>query len=263
MSKYLSLLRYEARTIVREPVNLYMCLFPALVLLLSTVVFPMILQSLDPIRGAMLKAITLVMVVMILAFGSFFLAALATFLLLEQKDENTLHTIAVTPVGASGYLRFKMTYVYLMSVVGNIVILLGTKLIAGDKYTVLGIPLLDGVNLADIIAFSAVNALLTPAMGLLQSAFARNKVEGFALIKGTGILALAPALMTLEAFQGNLQYVLGIFPNFWAIKGLLVKLMPVHFGADLSYSANLLIGAAYNGILAIVAYRFFLKKAQY
>ena len=98
MSKYLSLLRYEARTIVREPVNLYMCLFPALVLLLSTVVFPMILQSLDPIRGAMLKAITLVMVVMILAFGSFFLAALATFLLLEQKDENTLHTIAVTPV---------------------------------------------------------------------------------------------------------------------------------------------------------------------
>ena len=125
MSKYLSLLRYEARTIVREPVNLYMCLFPALVLLLSTVVFPMILQSLDPIRGAMLKAITLVMVVMILAFGSFFLAALATFLLLEQKDENTLHTIAVTPVGASGYLRFKMTYVYLMSVVGNIVILFG------------------------------------------------------------------------------------------------------------------------------------------
>ena len=37
--------------------------------------------------------------------------------------------------------------------------------------------------------------------GLLQGAFARNKVEGFALIKGSGILALVPALVVLETFQ--------------------------------------------------------------
>jgi hypothetical protein len=263
MGKYLSLLKYEARTIIREPINLYMCLFPIIVLVLSSFVFPMIFESFDPMQGTMLKAVMLLLIVVILAFGSYFLAAMATFLLLEQKDEHTLNTIAVTPVGASGYLKFKMTYIYLMSVVGNVVILLGTKLIAGDKYTILGTSLFDNLALSHIISFSVVNGLLTPALGLLQSALARNKVEGFALIKGTGMLALVPALMILEAFQGSLQYLLGIFPNFWAIKGMLIKLMPVELGASLSYPAYLLIGGVYNVVLTVVAYRVFLKKAQY
>ena len=118
-------------------------------------------ESFDPMQEAMLKAVMLLLLVVILAFGSYFLAAMATFLLLEQKDEHTLNTIAVTPIGASGYLKFKMAYVYLMSVAGNIVILLGTKLIAGDKYTVLGMSLFDNIDLSHIISFSVVNALLT------------------------------------------------------------------------------------------------------
>ena len=136
MSKYLSLLRYESKTIVRDPMNLYMCLFPIVMLFLASFVFPLIFESADLLQETMLKAAMLLLLVVILAFGSFFLAAMATFLLLEQKDEHTLHTIAVTPVGAGGYLRFKMAYIYVMSVLGNTVILLGTKLLAGHRYTI-------------------------------------------------------------------------------------------------------------------------------
>lgn len=74
---------------------------------------------------------------------------------------------------------------------------------------------------------------------------------------------MVPALMILETFQGGLQYVLGIFPNFWAVKGMLLELMPVQNQANLSYPLYLLIGGAYNVILIVVAYRLFLKKAQY
>ena len=119
MSKYLSLLRYESKTIVRDPMNLYMCLFPIVMLFLASFVFPLIFESADLLQETMLKAAMLLLLVVILAFGSFFLAAMATFLLLEQKDEHTLHTIAVTPVGAGGYLRFKMAYIYVMSVQGT------------------------------------------------------------------------------------------------------------------------------------------------
>jgi len=263
MSKYLSLLKYEAKTIVRDPINLYMCLFPVIILILSSFVFPRIFESIDPMQEATLKITMLLLLIVILAFGSFFLAAMATFLLLEQKDEHTLNTIAVTPVGTSGYLKFKMAYIYLMSVIGIIVILLGTKLIAGDKYTVGGASFFDHIGISHIVSFAIVNGLFTPALGLLKSAFARNKVEGFAFIKGTGMLALVPALMILEAFQGGLQYVLGIFPNFWAIRGMLLKLMPSESAANLSYPMYLLIGGVYNVILLIAAYRFFHKKAQY
>ena len=100
MQKYLSLLRYEAKTIVRDPINLYMCTYPVMVLLLSCWVFPMIFESMDPVKGTMLKVSMFVLLIVVLAFGPFFLAALAAFLLLDHKDENTLHTLSVTPLGA-------------------------------------------------------------------------------------------------------------------------------------------------------------------
>lgn len=263
MRKYLALSGYELKTIVRDPINLYMCLFPIVMLVLAAYVFPMLVEPMDLLRGAMLKAAMLLLIVAILVFGSFFLAAMATFLLLEQKDEHTLHTIAVTPVGTSGYLKFKMGYIYLMAVLGTILVLLGTKLIAGEKYVVLGTSLFENISVWHIVAFALVNELFTLELGLMQAAFARNKVEGFALIKGTGILALVPVLMVLETFQGKLQYVLGVFPNFWAIRGMLVRLMPVDFGADLSFGWYVAVGAVYNFLLLAAAYRFFLKKAQY
>jgi len=263
MGRYVSMLRYEAKTIFLDPVNLYMCLFPIIVLILSSFVFPIILESIDPLQSVALRLTMLLLLIIILAFGTFFLAAMATFLLLEQKDEHTLHTIAVTPIGTSGYLKFKMTYVYIMSVVGIIVVLGGTKLIAGDKYTLDGMSVFDNIGIPHIISFALVNGLFTPALGLLQGAFARNKVEGFAYMKGTGILALVPALMILEAFQGGLQYLLGIFPNFWAIRGILLRLMPAESNANLTYPLYLLIGGAYNFAILVAAYRLFIKKAQY
>ncbi len=263
MGKYLALFKYEAKTIWRDPINLYMCAFPLIMLVLAAFVFPMMFQSMGALQGTMLKAVMLLLLIVILAFGSFFLAAMATFLLLEQKDENTLHTIAVTPLGTPGYLKFKMTYIYLMSVLGNIVVLLGTKLIAADKYSIMGVSLLRQINLLHMVSFAAVNSLFTLVLSLLQGALAKNKVEGFAFIKGTGILALLPALLVLEAFQGNLQYVLGVFPNFWVIKGMLVQFMPMELGGNLTFPVYLIIGGAYNLLLLAAAYRLFLKKAQF
>lgn len=263
MGKYLSLLKYEAKTIIRDPINLYMCLYPVIVLALSAFVLPMIFESIDPMQEATLKITMLLMLIFIMAFGSAILAAMATFLLLEHKDEHTLNTISVTPVGSSGYLKFKMAYIYLISVVGTIAVLLGTKLIAGDKYTVMGVSLFDNINILHIVVFAIVDSIFAPALGLLQGAFAKNKVEGFAIIKGTGILVLVPALMVLETFQGGLQYVLGIFPNFWAIRGMFLEFLPAENAANLSFPLYMLIGGAYNVILLTVAYRLFLKKAQY
>jgi fluoroquinolone transport system permease protein len=263
MGKYVSLLKYEAKTIIRDPINIYMCLYPVIVLALSAFLMPFIFESIDPMQEAALKITMLLMLILIMAFGSAILSAMATFLLLEHKDEHTLNTIAVTPVGTSGYLNFKMAYIYLMSVIGTIVVLWGTKLIAGDKYTVMGVSLFDNINLLHIVAFAVVDSIFAPALGLLQGAFAKNKVEGFAIIKGAGMLVMVPALMILETFQGGMQYVLGIFPNFWAIRGMFLEFLPAENAANLSFPLYLLIGGAYNVMLLVAAYRLFLKKAQY
>ena len=187
MGKYLSLLRYEMKTILRDPMNIFMLCFPLIVLALGAFVFPTIFNSMAADQEG-LSIIMLLLLIVIMTFGSYFIAAMATFLLLDHKDECTLNTIAVTPVGAAGYLRFKMIYVYLLSLVTTLLVLFGIKYIAGDQYTVFGISLFDNVGTIKIVVFSVVSSLFVPSLSLFQSAFARNKVEGFAFIKGTGII---------------------------------------------------------------------------
>lgn len=263
MKKYLYLLKYEAKTIIRDPMNLYMSFFPIIVLILSSFVFPMIFDSIDPEKGSTLQITMLILIIIILSFGNFFLAAMATFLLLDHKDECTLNTIAVTPIGASGYIKFKMTYVYIMTVISTVVVLVGTKLIAGEHYSLGGVSLFDNIGIVHIVSFAIVSGLFVPALALFQGAFAKNKVEGFAFIKGTGMVTLLPALLILEAFQDKLQYIIGIFPNFWAIKAIMLELYPVNNSANLSFPIYLIIGTVYNIIILIAMYKIFLKRSQY
>ncbi|TYQ17770.1 UNVERIFIED_CONTAM: fluoroquinolone transport system permease protein [Acetivibrio alkalicellulosi] len=263
MGKYFSLLKYESKTIVRDPINIFMTLFPILILILASFVFPLIFESMDHTEGGALQITMLLLLIVIVSFGGYYLSAMATFLLLDHKDEHTLNTIGVTPLGASGYVKFKMSYMYILTVLSTVVILYGTKLIAGDKYTLGNISLFDNIGLLDILMFSIVSNIFVPFLALFQSAFAKNKVEGFAYIKGTGMIALIPALMVLDAFQGGMQYVLGIFPNFWAIKGIMLKLFPINNSANLSYPMYLFIGAVYNIILLVTVYKIFLRKTQY
>lgn len=263
MKQLLYLLKYESKTIVRDPINLYMALFPFIILALASFVFPRIFKSIDPSEVATLQMTTLLLLVIILSLGAFFLAAMATFLLLEHKDESTLHTIAVTPLGISGYIKFKMSYIYILGVISTIIVLLGTKLIAGDQYVIGDVSLFDQIGFIKIITFSLVSNLFTPTLGLLLASLAKNKIEGFAFIKGTGLIALLPALLILETFQGGLQYLLGIFPNFWAIKGMMQVLYPVENSANLNFTMYLIIGFIYNVVVLVAAYKLFLKKAQY
>jgi len=263
MGKYFSLCKYEAKTILRDPLNLYMCSFPIILLILSTVVFPLIFKSIGAGNDSTLQVTMLLLLLIVLTLGSFFLAFLTALLLVENKDEHTLNTIAVTPVGVSGYIQFKMAYIYLMSIISTMLVLFGTKYIAGDEYAIRGLSLFDHLNAGEIISFAFVNGLFVLALSLFQSAFAKNKVEGFAFIKATGIIALVPALLLFDSFTGSPQYALGILPNFWAIKGIMLELFPIENSANLSFPLYLAVGAGYNLLLLLGMYRTFLRKTEY
>ena len=263
MRKYLFLLRYESRTILRDPINLFMSIFPLLLLFLSAFIFPRTLRSAGLLESVALQTALPMAIIILLTVGGFFVGAMATFLLLDHKDEHTLHTIAATPMGLSGYLKFKLAYIYLLTVLSCLIVLLGTKWLAGDAYRIGGIPLFDKIGFWHVITFSLSSSLFAPALSLTQAAFAKNKVEGFAWIKGAGIVALVPVLLLMPAFSGGLQYALGVFPNFWAAKGLLQVLYPLQSPANLHYNLYMVIGTAYNLLILYASFRFFLKKQQY
>ena len=121
MGKYLYLLKYELKTIVRDPLSLYMCSFPVILLILATAVFPLIFRSMDVANDAALRVTMLIVLLVVLTLGSFFLSFLTALLLVENKDEHTLATIAVTPVGTSGYVRYFRTHIGLPNRVDRVV----------------------------------------------------------------------------------------------------------------------------------------------
>jgi fluoroquinolone transport system permease protein len=99
-------------------------------------------------------------------------------LLLDEKDAGTLLAIRVTPFSASRYLRYRM----IVPVVGS--------LIATPVITVM----MDLFRPAwlDLLLLSLAGALLAPLIALLLALVATNKVQGFALAKGMGVLVIAP-----------------------------------------------------------------------
>ncbi|MDD2393384.1 MAG: ABC transporter permease [Eubacteriales bacterium] len=263
MNKHLSLMRYEARTLIRDPFQVLMLLFPFLMLGLSTLAFPAIIRSISEGNEAAARITMLLLLIMIMSFGTLITGAMGSFMLLEQKDEKTINTIAVTPVGISGYLVFKLIYLYLLAAVSIMLVMFGTGYFAGETYSVGGISLFDNIEDWQLIVYSFVAALFAPTLALLQASLAKNKVEGFALIKGTGIVALLPMLIILDSFKGGLQYVLGIFPNFWSTKALFNAFMRTNTPSDLDFIWYMVIGAAYSLVILVFSYRVFLKKIQY
>lgn len=78
------------------------------------------------------------MVALILAFvaGSYISGVLLGFSLIENRDENTILSLAVTPASLSGYTVFKIVYGFAISVLSNLILLGGLKLIAGNQYVI-------------------------------------------------------------------------------------------------------------------------------
>ena len=100
------------------------------------------------------------------------------FLLLDQRDDRTLTALQVTPLSVQGYLAYRIAVPMAVSV----------------PVMMAGIAIADLVEMGIVAAFAAaVQAAPTaPLYALFVAAFAANKVQGFALLKGVGVLTWPP-----------------------------------------------------------------------
>ncbi|HMK48001.1 MAG TPA: ABC transporter [Methanocella sp.] len=128
------------------------------------------------------------------------------FMLLDERDENTLTALKVTPMSPKKYLLYRITTPVVVSII--------TTLLA---YPLVG--LLD-VGLASLIAIIALSSLSAPFIALIFAAFARNKVEGFAIQKMLGSVLMIPLVAWFIPM--NWQLLFGTFPTYWPLKAFWV-----------------------------------------
>jgi fluoroquinolone transport system permease protein len=159
------------------------------------------------------------------------------FLLLDQRDDQTITALLVTPLTLGDYLRYRMTVLVLLSVV----------------FSCLTIPLagLTKTTIWQVVVSSIVAAPLAPVYALFLGSFAGNKVQGFALAKIMGIV-FVPCIVAYSV-TSPWQTVFGVVPHYWPLK-VYWLFEERATGSALVHAA---IGLVWEGaVLALLLHRF-------
>lgn len=127
---------------------------------------------------------------------------LTGFIILDERDEEIISFIAVTPLGKKGYFAYKILSSVVMSFVFFFINIYASGLV--------NIPLVYSIGLALLTALEA------PIGAIFLAAFASNKVEGMALSKVLGMIYIAPFIAYFV--KSDLQYFAGVLPTFWVTK---------------------------------------------
>ncbi len=124
------------------------------------------------------------------------------FLLLDERDEDTLTAMRVTPVPIQLFLAHRFIIPVLLSV--GIIVL--TVYISD----------LSPIPWLELIIAALLASMAAPFTALFMVAFAENKVQGFAMTKILGTIFMGPILAYFIDLPG--QLILGIVPTYWAVK---------------------------------------------
>jgi fluoroquinolone transport system permease protein len=166
-----------------------------------------------------------------------FLGTVIGFLLLDQRDDETLPALLVTPMSLGDHLGYRLA---LPSALGLAFTLL--------MYPVAGFTTF---TFPQILASSLCAAPLTTLYALFLGTFAANKVQGFALAKAVGVLFI-PAVMA--HFVGPFwKFPCALAPHYWPLKVYWL----FDAGVDTQAWLFTLIGLAYQSLLLwLLARRF-------
>ncbi len=125
------------------------------------------------------------------------------FLLIDQKDDQTLTALQVTPLTNRAYLLYRLGVPCLLSVPLTVLVL-----------RLSGIP---QISLGRQFVAAAVASPLVAAFALFLAALANNKLQGFAIMKGSsGAINFPPIIAWF--FESKWQWAFGIAPMFWPVK---------------------------------------------
>jgi fluoroquinolone transport system permease protein len=157
------------------------------------------------------------------------------FLFLDERDARTLTALRTTPLSMRQYLAYRIALPLLL---GTASTLIGYRLIG-----------LVPVRLSALFALASVAGLSAPILALVLAIAAPNKVAGFAVVKVMNAVNLLPVVAYFV--PRPLQFVAGIFPAYWPMRGFWSVL------AGESYGAYLLIGTVVSGVaLALAVWLF-------
>lgn len=218
----------------------FMLVYPLISGLLARYLLPWIGQN----YGFDFAPFTDLILVILLLIIPISYGALIGFSILEDRDDNVLINIRVTPLSIHQFLSFRLVAVYFICFLAIIFVICFSNII---KFTV-----------KDTIGLAFLASLEAPISGLLINCFAKNKIEGFAIMKAGGSIIIFP-IIALFITSGK-ELFFSFAPGFWP--GKLISHIVRDGGLYLTYRQYYIIGFLYMIILNIFAYKLFINRIK-
>ena len=226
----------DARSVRRDSLLRWFIFLPVLLVILLRIVVPLAAQLLwERLRFDLLPYYSLINSFLYLILPML-VGMVLGFLLLDQRDDNTLTALQVTPLSLNGYLAYRISLPLLVAFVMTLVM----------------VPLagLAQLNPTAHLAAALCAAPLAPMFALFTAAFAQNKVQGFAVMKASSIISVPPLIAYFVT--GWWQWLFGLAPTYWPVKVYWL----LEAGSPLGWAA-LLVGLLYQFLLIALLLRWF------
>lgn len=237
---YMTFIKSEIKKWSRDSMMAFMLIYPIIFAFLGRYLLPWLREK----YGFNFVPFTDLILVILVLFIPIAYGALIGFSLLEDRDDNVLTNIKVTPLSIHQFLSFRLVGVYILCVIATIFVIWFSNV--GD------------VPIKNIISISLLASLEAPISGLLINALARNKIEGFAIMKAGGSIVAFPIAAIF--FNGVKELFFSFAPGFWSAKA--ISSLVRGGGLYLTYNQYYFIGLIYMVILNILAYSLFIKKTN-
>ncbi len=202
MQLFVFQIKADLKLVMRDTMLKNLIWFPLFIAILLRLVMPYVATMAEQYGLNIEEYYPLIISLFFIYMASTLLGIITGYLLLDDKDEGTIQAIAVSPLAPTRYLANRLTI----------------PLILGIVLTIIGIYLTNllPIPFFPLLALMLVCSLLGPIWALFIGAFAKDKVQGFALMKMTGVFGFISLLSYFV--EGNIQLLFGIIPLYWSFK---------------------------------------------
>ncbi|MDC0559164.1 hypothetical protein OAO42_02000 [Candidatus Izimaplasma bacterium] len=232
-----TIIKAEFRNMFRDRMYAFFAVYPAI---FGTMGYFLVKWFEDKYPGGVAGPITAMMLIVVTGYV---FGALIAFTLLDDKDDKVLMSLKITPINVKHYIYVKMAAGMIFGFVATLILLLATNFLPNANFFVL-------------IGVALLGAIQVPSVTLIVNSFSDNKVEGFVVMKLSGMVLMFPVIGFLVA--GWAQYLLGVAPGYWA--GSLIE---VELGVDTGSTVLLFFaGIVYNLFATWLLMKFYTKRSN-
>ncbi|MCK5761815.1 MAG: hypothetical protein KAH16_02820 [Candidatus Izimaplasma sp.] len=231
----------EIKNITRDKMYIFFAVYPIILGYIGYLLVPYI-DNRVPVTSLVPEIIVMFLILM----TSYVFGALTGFTLLDDKDDNVLMSLKITPISVKQYVIVKLVISFIFGIIASIILILFTSF-------------LPDAAIWEIILITFVASLQAPGVALIVNSFASNKVEGFVIMKLSAMILILPVVaFYVVEWQ---EIFLALAPGFWSARMIEMELVP---GLDYNFTfvVYFIIGVIYNIVVLSLLMKIYVKKSN-